>query len=104
MSTDKKQEARERTQMLVELRKQYGEKVKRAQEMLKNQQAVRKLIQGALHDGPLSVPQIAARTGMPAHEILWQIASMKKYGLLEEAGADDSGEYFLYCLPKEMKH
>lgn len=103
MSTDKKQETRERTQMLVELRKQYGEKVKRAQEILKSQQAVRKLVQRALHDGPLSVPQIAAQIRMPAHEVLWHIASMKKYGLVEEAGLNGSGDYFLYSLSKEAK-
>jgi predicted transcriptional regulator len=103
MSTDRKQEARERTQMLLELRKQYSENVRRGQEILKTQQAVRKLIRRALHDGPQSVPQLAAQTGMPAHDVLWHIAAMKKYGLVEEAGANESGEYFLYGLPQEAK-
>ncbi len=103
MTLDKKQEARERTRMLLELRKEYASTVESAQELLKKQQAARKLLEKSMRDGPRSVPQLTQQTGIPAHEVLWHMASMKKYGLVVEAGTDDSGDYFIYSLNKESK-
>ena len=103
MNMESKEKARQRTQMLVELRKQHGERVKGAQELLKEQQAARKTISRAMQGGPRSVPQLAAATGLTAHEVLWHLAAMKKYGLVEEAGMDDAEEYYLYRLSKEEK-
>jgi len=103
MIVDKKQEARERTRMLLELRKEYAVEVERAQGLLKKQQAARKLLEKAMHDGSQSVPQLARQTGMSAHEVLWHVASMKKYGLVVETGTDESGDYIVYSLSKETK-
>ncbi|HUI30312.1 MAG TPA: hypothetical protein VLX91_08845 [Candidatus Acidoferrales bacterium] len=103
MTVDKKQEARERTRMLLELRKEYSTTVESAQELLKKQQAARKLLEKAMQDGPRTVPQLAQQTGLPAHEVLWHVASMKKYGLVVESGTDESGDYFIYSLSKEAK-
>ena len=89
--------------MLVELRQQHGTQVKQAQELLKEQQAARKTLQRALQHAPRSIPQLAATTNIPPHLILWHIASMKKYGAVEEAGMDEAGEYYLYRLVKEAK-
>jgi predicted Rossmann fold nucleotide-binding protein DprA/Smf involved in DNA uptake len=100
MTINNKEDARKRTQMLAELRKQHSEQVKQAQELLKEQQAVRKKLQGALRNGPRSVPQLAEATAIPAHQVLWYVATMKKYGLVEEAGLDDDEEYYLYSLSK----
>ena len=101
MTADKKQEARERTRMLLELRKEYASALEGAQEMLKKQQSARKLLEKAMKDAPLSIPQLAQLTCIPADEVLWHVASMKKYGLVVEAGADESGDYFIYSLNKE---
>ena len=103
MTVDKKQEARERTRMLLELRKEYSATVGSAQELLKKQQAARKLLEKAMQDGPRSVLQLAQQTGLPVHEVLWHVASMKKYGLVVEAGTVESGDYFIYSLSKEAK-
>jgi len=103
MTIDKKQEARERTRMLLELRKEHAATVEAAQELLKKQQAARKTIEKAMRNGPRSVPQLARHTGIPSHDVLWHIASMKKYGLAVEEGPDESGDYFLYSLSDEGK-
>ncbi len=95
-----KEAAKQRTQMLIELRKQHGDQVKAAQELLKTQQAARKTLQLALQDGPRSVLQLAAATSLTPHDVLWHLAAMKKYGLVEEAGMDDADEYYLYRLAK----
>jgi predicted transcriptional regulator len=103
MTTNDKEEARKRTQMLAGLRKQHSEQVKQAQELLKEQQAIRKKVLHALQDGPLTIPQIAEETGILAHQVLWYVATMRKYGLVEEAGLDEDEEYYLYSLSKEAK-
>jgi len=103
MNTSNKEEARKRTEMLAEQRKQHGEHVKQAQERLKEQQVARRALRRAMEAGPRSVPQLAEETGIPAHEVLWHMAAMKKYGLVEEAGVDDNDEYYLYALKKEAE-
>jgi biotin operon repressor len=103
MRESRKRETRSITGELVELRKEHADDVNRAQSMLKRQQAARKMLKKALQEGPCSVPQLAAQTGICAHEILWHIASMKKYGVVTEAGTDESGDYFLYGLALEAK-
>jgi hypothetical protein len=96
-----KDKARKQTQMLVELRKQHDKQVKQAQALLKEQQAVRKVLERALQEGPRSVPQLSKETGVPAHEVLWHMAEMRKYDVVEESGMDEDGDYYLYCLTKE---
>jgi predicted transcriptional regulator len=103
MSLKSKEETRKQTQMLNELRKQHNMLVKHAQELLKEQQTVRKTLQRALLQAPHTVPQLAATTNIAAHIILWHIAAMKKYGIVEEAGMDETGDYYLYSLVKESK-
>ncbi len=103
MKVKNKEDAKLRTEKLVDLRKQHGERVKRAQQLFKAQQSVRKTLERAMQGAPHSVPQLAERTGISAHEILWHIAAMKKYGLVEETGTDESGDYYLYGLSKETK-
>ena len=97
-----KEEAKKQTQLLVELRRQHSESVKHTQELLKNQQAVRQSLLKALQHTPRTVPQLAAAASMQAHEVLWHIAAMKKYGIVEEAGMDDNGDYYLYKLTGEV--
>jgi len=101
MNLKSKDESRKQTQMLVELRKQHITQVKRAQELLKEQQTVRKILQHTLLKESCSIPQLSAITNIAPHLILWHIAAMKKYGIIEEAGMDETGEYYLYRLAKE---
>jgi len=87
--------------MLANLRKEHREQVKEAQALLKEQQSIRKALKRSLQAGPHSVPQLAAETDLPAHEVLWHIAAMKKYAQVVEAGLDEEYEYYLYDLAKE---
>ena len=96
-------DAKKRTELLVELRKQNRDAVKTAQDLLKVQQAARKALERALSGGPHTVPQLAQITGLPAHEVLWYVATMKKYGQVVEAGTDEANEYYLYRSTKEAQ-
>ena len=96
-------QTKKRTQMLVELRKEHEQTVQKAQELLKNQQSARKKLWQAMEAGPVSVFGLASATGIPSHEVLWHIAAMKKYGLVEEVGMDEANEYYQYAPSKESK-
>lgn len=94
MSETTKTAAASRGALLKELREAHAEGVAWAKETLKEQQALRKQLCQPLREGPKTVPELAAATGLPAAEVLWHLMAMKKYDLIEEAGM--CGEYYLY--------
>ena len=98
-----KEKAKQRTVMLSNLRKLNREKVNKAQAILKEQQKIEKAIKRALQGEPKTVPQIAEITEIPAHIVLYYVASLKKYGQIDEVGLDENYEYYLYTLSKETK-
>lgn len=97
------EEKKKRTEMLVEMRKERRDAVQKAQELLKAQQSARKALERALTGSPHTVPKLAQAVNMPAHEVLWHVAAMKKYGIVAEDGTDESGDYYLYRLTKEAQ-
>lgn len=101
MMTTDKEAAKKRTAMLADLRKKNRDKVEQAQALLKEQQMARKALRRAIQGEPKSVPEIAANTGLPAHEVLWHVTAMKKYAEVLEDGMDDDFEYYTYRLAKE---
>lgn len=99
MST--KEVAKTRAIFLKRLREQHKETVARAQALLKEQKAIRRQICQPTRDEPKTIPEIANITGIPAHEVLWHITAMKKYGLVVETGM--CGEYYLYQRVEDKK-
>jgi predicted transcriptional regulator len=77
--------------MLKRLREQHAETVARTQALLKEQKRAQQEICRAIREKPMTVPEIAEAIGMPTNEVLWYVASFKKYGLIVEKGmcADD---------------
>ncbi len=86
----------EQRQALTAMRESMGgisEEKRKAQRQLL---AARKEIAKILAGQPTTVPQIAETLSMPAHEVLWHLTGMRKYGKVAEAGED--GDYLLYEL------
>ena len=94
-----KEDAKKRSQLLKQIREEHKETVERTQALLKEQKDIRRQLSQVLQDGPKTIPEIAAATGIPTHEVLWHVTAMKKYDLAAEAGM--SGEYVSYQLVKE---
>ncbi len=90
-----------RADLLKRLREQHAETVARTQALLKEQKRVQQEICKFLRDTPKSVPEVAEAIGMPANEVLWYMASFKKYGLVVEKGM--CGDYPLYQKAEEKK-
>jgi predicted transcriptional regulator len=90
-----------RADALKRLREQHQVGFKATQLLLKDLQAVRKEMRQAMKSGPKTVPELAEVVGLPASQVLWHIAAMKKYGLIVETGLDEN--YYRYALAEESK-
>ena len=88
-----------RGEMLKNLRKEHAMTVKRTQALLREQKHIQNEICKLLRDNPMTVPDVAEKVGMPSKEVLWYIASFKKYGLITETGM--CGDYPLYQKAEE---
>jgi predicted transcriptional regulator len=88
-----------RGEMLKRLRAQHAETVERTQVLLKEQKRVQREICQVVRENPKTVPEIAEAVGMPTNEVLWYVASFKKYGLVLENGM--CGDYPLYQKAEE---
>jgi predicted Rossmann fold nucleotide-binding protein DprA/Smf involved in DNA uptake len=88
--------AKEKAQILKELRAERAETVDRTQARLKEHQNIRKKLKAVMKNGPQTVPQIAEAAEMPTDLVLWHVVAMKKYDIVAETGKD--GYYYLYAL------
>lgn len=84
---------------LKQLKQERAEAVEPAQEWLKTQQQIRKLIRTVLGKEEKTVPEVSNETDLPSHVVLWHLMAMKKYDLVEETDLD--GQYYRYQLKQE---
>jgi len=56
----------------------------------------RKQLITEIKNGPATVPELAQKTGLPTHKVLWHIAGMRKYGIVSEHSKD--GDYIRYAI------
>ena len=96
-----REKAKQRSQMLKELREEHKNTVASTQERLKNQKKIYRDINKIIKDEAKTVPEIAEAVGLETHVVLWNLTVLKKYGTVTEA--EMSGEYFRYGLTEEKK-
>ncbi len=92
-------EAEDRTQpreALKKLREARKPAIAAATARMKEQTKAMAAIKGELQKGEGTVPEIALATGLEAAEVLYYLATMKKYGEVAEGAA--AGSYFKYRL------
>jgi predicted transcriptional regulator len=88
-----------RAELLKHLRAEHAETVARTQALLKEQKRVQKEVCQFIRENPKTVPEIAEAVNMPTNEVLWYMASFKKYGLVIEDGM--CADYPLYRRAEE---
>ena len=81
---------------LKKLKAARKEQIAAATARMKEQRRAVKAIKAQLDGAELTVPEIAAATGLPVSEVLWYVASLKKYGEILEGPKD--GSYYRYRL------
>jgi len=65
-------------------------------EIVRDEQAMRRRILAALADGPLTVPEIAATLDRPAHEAMFWVMGLRKYGWVAEIKEVSDEGYYRY--------
>lgn len=90
------QEKREHKQAMKKLRAAREQTIKAAVGRMKEQKKAVKAIKQQLEDKAGTVPEIATATDLELSEVMWFIATLKKYGEIIEGEKD--GSYFRYCL------
>jgi DNA-binding IclR family transcriptional regulator len=63
---------------------------------MKEQRQAVMAIKGRLAGAELTVPELAAATGLPVSEVIWYVATLKKYGEILEG--PKAGSYYRYRL------
>ena len=72
------------------------EQIAAATARMKEQRRALKAIREQLAGAGLTVPELAAATGLPVTEVLWYVATLKKYGEVLEG--PKAGGYYRYQL------
>jgi hypothetical protein len=99
--SDQNREALTRGETLKRLREAHSATVERTQALFREQKQMQNAICGVLRETPKTVPEIAEEIGKPAHEVLWFVAALRKYGILIESGM--CGDFPLYQRAKEQQ-
>jgi hypothetical protein len=94
MMPEKEQEAGQTA--LKNLKAARKEQIAAATARMKEQRRAVKAIKEHLDGAELTVPEIALATGLPVTEVLWYVATLKKYGEILEGPKD--GGYYRYKL------
>jgi predicted transcriptional regulator len=86
----------EKKEALKALRRSRKEWIAEAAAKVKAQKKALGAIRGQIESGAGTVPEIANATGMSSAEVLWYMATLKKYGEIVETEKD--GSFFRYAL------
>ncbi len=70
--------------------------IKAATEKMRKHKKAIKLIKDVMSNQQMTVPEIAQAVTMSTADVMWYVASLKKYGELVEA--EKAGDYFKYEL------
>ena len=67
-----------------------------SREVIREEPVVRRRIMDVVAIEPRTVPDIADAIGVPAHEALFWVMAMRRYGYLREVKGSDADGYFRY--------
>ncbi len=88
--------------MTVAYTDQYETPLRDVREIVRDEHVMRGRILAALANGPLTIPQIAVAVGKPAHEVVYWVMGLRKYGWVAEIKEVDDDGYFAYeAVPRE---
>ena len=65
-------------------------------EIIRDEPLMHRPILDSVAGGPRTIPEIARALDRPAHEVLYWVMGMRRYGLLVESPAPDDDGFFQY--------
>ncbi len=76
--------------------------IRDTREIIRDEQAMRAPILAVLASGPQTIPEIAQALGKPAHEVVFWVMGLRKYGWVSEIKEVGDDGYFRYqAVPRE---
>ena len=93
-------EKAEKKEAMKKLRQSRKDIIKATSARVKENRKAVKAIKEQLRSEARTVPEIAEATGLASAEVLWFIATLKKYGEIVEG--DKDGAYFRYFLAEAV--
>ena len=78
-------------------------KLRDPREVIREEMTMHAPILAALADGGATIPEVAGRLGVPAHEAVYWVMGMRRYGLLVESPEADDDGYFTYSVPAKKE-
>jgi predicted Rossmann fold nucleotide-binding protein DprA/Smf involved in DNA uptake len=94
--TDTPGEIESGKEALKKLKAARKEQIAAVTRRVKEQRQAVQAIRASLAEAELTVPDLAAATGLPVSQVLWYVATLKKYGEILEGTKD--GSYYRYRL------
>ncbi len=77
--------------------------IRDTREIVRDEQAMRAPILAVLASGPHTIPEIAQALGRPAHEVVFWVMGLRKYGWVSEIKEVGDDGYFRYqAVPREQ--
>lgn len=73
-------------------------------EQLKYFTKMKKQLLNALKERDKTIPQLADELNLPKDEVMFQLMSLLKYGVVETGEIDDMDEYFYYKIKSNGKN
>jgi len=65
-------------------------------EVMRDEMVMRERILDRLRREPATIPEIAAHLERPAHDVMFWVMTMWRYGFVEEVGKPDDEGYYKY--------
>jgi len=76
--------------------------IRDTREVIRDEHFMRAPILEVLEAGPRTIPEIAQALGKPAHEVVFWVMGMRKYGWVSEIKEVNDDGYFRYqAVPRE---
>jgi predicted ArsR family transcriptional regulator len=88
----------EKKQRTIDRMKERREVPAAVRERMKEFRRIKKMILEALKPEPLTIPQIAEKTGLESDLVTYHLMTLRKFGEVETDRADDMDEYYYYRI------
>jgi len=94
----REQRAMEKKRSTISVMKERRKAPDTLREGMKEFRRIKKSIVETLKSGPMTIPEIAEKTGLDCGTVAYHLMTLRKFGEIETDRADDMDEYYYYRI------
>ncbi|MGQ9500091.1 MAG: MarR family transcriptional regulator [Dissulfurimicrobium sp.] len=72
-------------------------------EVFRDEMYLKDRIADILRSGPKTIPELANALGLPSHEVMMIVMTMRRFGMVEELPKNKRDDYFQYRFIERTK-